>query len=811
MGTGNLKNKEITVVKRYIEQKEDGIHTKEIWKTPIFYTEIIAIFLTIYSICNIFTTAFAIAFNNSILYIAILFYSIWFVFYFQNDFLVKKRWMFFAVIWFSFIGILIFLWNPLVGGGAELVNQVINRINRTYNGQIGYIETKSGSITFALCIILFVITWFITKGIVERRDSYHLLFVGFPILVCSLLSGGTINVETMFILFLCIQLILVITALRKRSAFWGGKGTTQYLINRIIDGKIRFKMLLIMGSLVIVLSCISFYFLGRQIEEPINRISDNTVTIKAKGLRFLQDILPKISGGKLSFSIDGVGGGISGGVLGELEGTYYGKQETLKITCTKLPTETMYLKGFVGTTYEGNRWKERDGERFLDVVSNWEIEEKPELYIQNLPFLRMMYAMNSEVMEGEKYEPAYLTIEYMGENRNYTYLPYNTYLDEYYNIGTGDGSVNPQTHYDNIFPLFEKAQFENIMEEWNKKDDLHGVLDDVEVSYKYYVIGQDTQTGSVDFSELEKLCVDKKKEWDDKFKSGMTDEQIDDLTKEKYEDIKNFVRRTLLERCKFEDKATKIPEGKDFINYFMFERKNTAVLHDHNAHEWAEIYVPGMGYTYVETTPGFDGTLTNLEMPKEDEKESENVEENEEEQDKEVTKEKKGFLEEMLTELSKGISERLVQIIVISLMLLCFMIFRYIWLFRNRRGLIKGYSEKEIIKNVFYNFYELLVFAGFDKDIDVTTKEFVDEVANNYMQVDELKVDKHHKINCCFESEMISMEKYMGVVLNAHYGFEKASKTDVEYSRKMYEKLSMSVYGQISIWKKCVFKLWKAY
>ena len=36
MGTGNLKNKEITVVKRYIEQKEDGIHTKEIWKTPIF-------------------------------------------------------------------------------------------------------------------------------------------------------------------------------------------------------------------------------------------------------------------------------------------------------------------------------------------------------------------------------------------------------------------------------------------------------------------------------------------------------------------------------------------------------------------------------------------------------------------------------------------------------------------------------------------------------------------------------------------------------------------------------------------------------
>ena len=82
MGTGNLKNREITVAKRYIEQKHEGLYNKEIWKAPIFYTEIIVIFLTIYSICNIFTSAFVITYNHSILYVAILFYSIWFVFYF---------------------------------------------------------------------------------------------------------------------------------------------------------------------------------------------------------------------------------------------------------------------------------------------------------------------------------------------------------------------------------------------------------------------------------------------------------------------------------------------------------------------------------------------------------------------------------------------------------------------------------------------------------------------------------------------------------------------------------------------------------
>ena len=58
---------------------------------------------------------------------------------------------------------------------------------------------------------------------------------------------------------------------------------------------------------------------------------------------------------------------------------------------------------------------------------------------------------------------------------------------------------------------------------------------------------------------------------------------------------------------------------------------------------------------------------------------------------------------------------------------------------------------------------------------------------------------------------MTSMEKYMQLVLNAHYGSENASKEDVEYSRKMYEKLSERVYGQISVLKKCVFKIWKAY
>ena len=48
---------------------------------------------------------------------------------------------------------------------------------------------------------------------------------------------------------------------------------------------------------------------------------------------------------------------------------YYTGNADLNVWGNQWTPSTLFPIG--GTAYEGNRWKERDGERFLDVVSNW--------------------------------------------------------------------------------------------------------------------------------------------------------------------------------------------------------------------------------------------------------------------------------------------------------------------------------------------------------------------------------------------------------------------------------------------------------
>lgn len=132
------------------------------------------------------------------------------------------------------------------------------------------------------------------------------------------------------------------------------------------------------------------------LSKPIVTLSDVSAPVKVHGMQFLYDFLPKISGGKLNLSLEGVGGGVSDGELGDVEGSSYDGIESIRVTTSAQPKEVLYLKGFVGSEYTGDSWKPGDEDALQDAALNWKTEGNSLLYLQNLPFLRMMYTQTQQ-------------------------------------------------------------------------------------------------------------------------------------------------------------------------------------------------------------------------------------------------------------------------------------------------------------------------------------------------------------------------------------------------------------------------------
>ena len=577
-------------------------------------------------------------------------------------------------------------------------NCIAGQMNRTYQSGITLISDAGTGATIFFGFMFFVVAWLMAEAVIKRQDGAMFLFVTFPVVICSLLSGGRISKGAYFVMLLCFLCTYAGSSVRVRRNLWG-KGDEAVFDTNVKEARRAANMLAAFcagfGAVVVLLA---FFVVRPAVNAPLSVVSDVTAPVKSSGLQFLYRFLPQVSGGRLNLSLEGVGGGVSDGELGDVDGTAYDEVESLKVTVSEKPTEILYLKGYVGADYTPNRWRMGDADSLTDAALNWKTDGDSLLYIQNMPFLRMMYVQScmdgaaldgagdgdgSDAEEGEEaVSSRTISVERLNANTAYTYVPYQAYLNDYYNILGGDCSVQGQTAQDDRYEYFENSTYMDTMKKWMDVDasasdggDTAGalgsynhrnMLDELEASYESYV---NTHYTDVPESQkrIEKLCKKKKKEWDKKLEGNLSDTQKQDLSYEKIDDVKNFVVRTLWERCEFSKSASKISDDEDYIERFMFEKKKgdstafasaavvmfrscgiparyvvgyaapanlfsgqadgsyMAVLQDDNAHAWVEIYMPDCGWTPVETTPGFAGTIDNLNMPEADTEDTESI------------------------------------------------------------------------------------------------------------------------------------------------------------------------------------------
>ena len=190
------------------------------------------------------------------------------------------------------------------------------------------------------------------------------------------------------------------------------------------------------------------------------------------------------------------------------------------------------------------------------------------------------------------------------------------------------------------------------------------------------------------------------------------------------------------------------------------------------------------GWVPVETTPGFEGTVSNMEVKEEDlpEEKPEKAEEEIEETDNENAWEQMGNIKKVFMIVSV-----LVGIIAIFLV-------RRLYVKAKRRGKIGKCSHEQQIKIIFCSFYQLLLFMEFPKETDTTEPEFFYEVKKWYDEMEEKQ-----------------LRKYMDSVMAVHYGKINVTKTDVLFSLEMYERLVRLSASRLKGKKKFMFTFWKVF
>ena len=530
----------------------------------------------------------------------------------------------------GYLVLLFFLQRPFLSGAAQCADAVRLCLNTRFNADFAVASSPIAAHRGLFVLLAAVpVTAILTLLTVWHTDALLLGLVLLPIVVFTLLTGT--DSAVLGWLLLMPGWLGACAAARSvpRKRLWGNKASAAYAANLQTH---RTNQTLTAAGMAAICAVLFLPALALRpvLTLPLDALQPVTDKAGAAVLRVAIAWLPKISGGALNFHVSAAAGGVEDGSLVQGEGLALTGLEDLLVTTDAAPTETVYLRGFIGADYDGTSWQPGDAAAFDSAAANWKTDGSVRLDIANLPFLRA-------ALGGA--EPQQMTVQRIHANDAYTFSPYNAYFNDYYLLD-GDGAAAGQTVQDDIFYYFPRKQAAELLAA--RADGDASVLDRLESAYAAYVQARYLEVPAGEGydairEELQALLKERK----------LKDDDLDGR--------RALVRSWLNERCRYSTDAA-ASAGTDSVLYFLNEShagNNTqfasaavllcrmvglparyvvgyaapqslfttagdgscrAVLQDDNAHAWAEIYLAGQGWTPLEVTPGMAAELTEGEL-----------------------------------------------------------------------------------------------------------------------------------------------------------------------------------------------------
>ena len=526
----------------------------------------------------------------------------------------------------GYLVLLFLVQRDFLRGMDVFANAVKLCLNTRFNADFAVAE--AGACGLFVLLALVPITAFFAAVTVWRSDALLLDLVLLPAVVLVLLTGAGGGVVGWLLLLLgCVGAWAAARSVRRRR-LWGKKDSTVYAAN--VENFLTTQKTTAAGMmLVCAVLFLPALALRPVLALPLDALQPVTERARVAALGAAIEWLPKISGGALNFHVSAAAGGVEDGSLTQSDGLALQGLEDLLVMTDEKPTETVYLRGFIGAEYDGHSWQPADAEQFDNAAASWKTDGDSRLAIANLPFLRAAY---------DGAAPQQMTVQRLHADDTYTFVPYNAYFNDYYRLN-GDGAAAGQTAQDDTFYYFPRGEAKTLLTA--RADADPSVLDRLESAYAAYAESRYLATpDGADYGTLQEFCNAAEKEHK---LTGDADA------------IRTFVRSYLNEHCTYTGDSPQPADGADPVLYFLNESHAgsstqfasaavvlcrmlglparyvvgyaapqslfaesdggwQAVLQDDNAHAWAEVYLAGQGWTPLETTPGMLSELTEDQL-----------------------------------------------------------------------------------------------------------------------------------------------------------------------------------------------------
>ncbi len=546
--------------------------------------------------------------------------------------------------------------SAILNGFYIVENLVLQRISVYYGTELLVFEadysTTEADTTLLLIMILIPVIGLLSLAVVRNvMVGFVGIIMFLPASACFAL--GTIPSEGYLIAYAVSLLYL----------FRSG-----YNYNHSMEGQQKMLLHRISSRSAIGLSLISLFiffviklFVSREDYENLVQIKEVKSEIQSAMNDFsIEEFSERLSDIKL-FSRKGTSTGLNGGDLGKTGQVQYQNTKHLIITAPiGSIDEGIYLKGYVGSVYTGDRWEKH----------SQAMQEEYERLLQRLPlelflpvnqmnsFLEDLIANEREANVPSAEEAGWyeysmdqgkMKVEYRGANKKYLYAPYFTdygalsnilYEEDLYAAPTIREDNYEIPYYYNIFLLNNSTFNESLIEKL--KD-----YTDYEKLYREYVHRAYTILPEEGLINIKRdFAPDRVKT-----RTGSITEKIE------------YVKNYLHQNTQYSLTPGKLPKGKDFVEYFVYENKvgycahyasaatlmlrtlgvparyiegyavgseaiyrsagsqettrytNTSAMSsivtqsevnvmDYNAHAWVEVYFDNCGWVPVEFTPG---------------------------------------------------------------------------------------------------------------------------------------------------------------------------------------------------------------
>lgn len=505
----------------------------------------------------------------------------------------------FSILSYKKIGLIITGFGILIYGivykedilvGLQIfINHFIEKINIYYRARFTYFIIEGeveGPVIYIWGVLIFLFTIVCGYFFIKRRRTNIILTCSLAVMIIGFLLGNIISSGSLFLL----AGITLCSFYLEKNHYIGKTKSVKATLLSICMITAVFLVFILAGK----------FFVEPRIKEPLREWNETLYRWDSKvGQNIASSPLYK----KVNTSLNRIFYRKSSGMLTNQEPEHTGKKVlSITVKAENMLEQNLYLKGWVGSTYQDGHWSDLSEENFYNAAKEWKIKTKTDigLSIQNLLYEHLKeFPLNNN-----KYDKQHITIEHL-EELPYKYVPYGIKFEENV-VPFGDGYIKKDkkkyNSYDGYFiykdfiyykllSMSVEKQKNPLVILWNQKE--FGEADVLEYFRRGKSNIYDADEDGNLFVPKDKIIPKVVKKIEDKYGSYVKNEYTkipkegleklkklcNDETFNEVWEAKEFITDYLHNNTVYSTNLKPLSYGEDFVEHFLYKEKKGFCTH----------------------------------------------------------------------------------------------------------------------------------------------------------------------------------------------------------------------------------------